>query len=109
MTKKQCTALEKEQRVYVFVDLLANGAVTSDLIRFSADNWGIGRRMTEKYIAEARAIIVDDINQDRTQVIAEMLSVCRTLIKDSIKKNQLNVALGAVNTISRLGGLEAKP
>ena len=108
MADKRCTKLERAKRVQTFVRLLANGAVTSDLVQFGADNWGLERRMTEKYIAEARAIIVEDINQERTQVVAEMLAVCRTIIKNGMKTNQLNVVLGSVNTIARLGGLEVK-
>lgn len=105
---KKCTKLERERRIQTFVRLLANGAVNSDLVQFASKEWGIGRRQSDQYIADARNVLIEDINQDRHVVAAEMLAVCRTLIKNGIKSNQLNVVLGAVNTVTRLGGLEPK-
>ncbi len=106
---KKSTTLEKHYRVAELVRLLANGAVTSDLVQHCAETWGIKKRQSEVYIAEAREVIVADINQDRSQVVAEMMSVCRTVIKKGMESNQLAFVLGAVNTITKLGGLEMKP
>ena len=109
MAAKKCTKLEREQRIQTFVRLLSNGALNSDLVQFASREWGIGRRQSDQYIADARKVLIADIDQERHVVVAEMLAVCRTIIKNGMKTNQLNVVLGSVNTISRLGGLEAKP
>ena len=105
---KKCTLIEREKRIQTFVRLISNGAVTSDLVRYSADNWGLARRTTEKYIADARAIIIADINQDRQVVVAEMLHISRNLIKKAMAKGEYNNVLGGMNFIARVGGLEPK-
>ena len=105
---KRASKFEKEDRILQMVRLISNGAVTSDLVRYASDKWGIGRRQAEDYIKEAREIIVDDINRERPQITAELIHVCQTVIKNGMKTGQLNNVVGAVNTIAKLGGLEAK-
>lgn len=90
----------------MFVRLISNGAMTSDLVGYARDNWGISRSQTEKYIAEAREAIVHDVNQDRKQVIAELMHTSHTVMKNAMKKGEYNNVLGAMNLITRLGGLE---
>ena len=103
---KRASKFEKEDRIFQMVRLISSGAVTSDLVRYAADKWGISRRQAEVYIAEAREIIIDDINRERPQIAAELIHTCQTVIKNGLKSNQLNVVVGAINTIARLGGLE---
>ena len=108
MASHKGTIVDKHIRVAQMVRLISNGAVTSELVRYAADHWGLKRRQAETYIAEARDVIVADINQDRQIVVAEMMSVCRTVIKNGMKSGNLQAVLGAVNSISKMGGLEPK-
>ncbi len=107
MAKKTSQA-EYQKRVLELVKLLSNGAVTSQLIQHASDKWGIGERMAHNYIARARAIIVEDVNQEREAVVAEMLHITRNLIQQAMAKGEYNNALGGMNLITRLGGLEMK-
>ena len=105
---KRATKVDKETRIMEMVRLISNGATTSDLVHHAAHHWGLRERQAKEYIKEARDIIIDDVNRERPQIAAEMIHVCQTVIKNAMKTNQLNVVVGAVNTISRLGGLEHK-
>ena len=108
MASHKGTIVDKHLRVAQMVRLISNGAVTSELLQFATDNWGLKRRQAEKYIAEARDVIVADINQDRQIVVAELLHGAHTVWKKSLKDKQYSNALGAMNLITRLGGLEPK-
>ena len=88
------------------VAICVYSAVTSDIVAYAREYWGIQRAQAENLLREARAIIVDDINRERSEITAEMIHVCQTVIKNGMKSNQLNVVVGAINTISKLGGLE---
>ncbi len=109
MALGQRSSIDKHQRIAAIVRLLSNGAKTSECVQYCTDSWGIGKRQAECYIKAAREIIIDDINQDRPVVVAELMSVCRNVIKHGMKTNNLHAVLGAVNQISKLGGLEMKP
>ena len=108
MAKGRATKVDKAQRIAQLVRLISNGAVTSELVQFASTSWGVGRRQADAYIAEAREIIIEDINQDRKVVVAELMHGAHTIWKAALKEKQFNNALGAMNLISRLGGLEVK-
>ncbi len=103
---KRASKAEKEKRISQIVRLISNGAVTSELIRFATDEWQVSTRQAENYIAHARKVIVDDINQDRHIVIAEMMHTCHTIIKKGMQGGNYNAVLGAMNRIAALGGLD---
>ena len=106
---KRATKVDKAQRIAQLVRLISNGAVTSEMLRYAADQWGLSTRQAESYIAEAREVIIEDINHDRKVVVAELMHGAHTIWKAALKEKQFNNALGAMNLISRLGGLEQKP
>ena len=106
MGNGRSTKLEKERRIAQMIRLMGSGAVTSELVQFASSEWGVGRRQADNYIREAREVLIADINVDRSVVIAEMMAVCRTVIKRGLKGDNLNVVLGAVNSIRGMGGLD---
>ena len=68
-----------------FVRLISNGATTSDMVQYAAKHWGLARRQADTYVAEARAVIVDNINRERSEITAEMIHIYQTVIKNSMK------------------------
>ena len=108
MAKGRATKVDKAQRTAQLVRLISNGSVTSELVQFASTQWGVGRRQADAYIAEARKIIIEDINQDRKVVVAELIHGAHAIWKAAAKDRQYNNALGAMNLITRLGGLEVK-
>ena len=105
---KRATKIDKHLRVAQFVRMISNGAVNSELVDFAEREWGLKRTIAYQYIKEAREIIVADINQDRQVVVAELLHGAHTIWKKAVDDKQYNNALGAMNLITRLGGLEPK-
>ena len=106
MPKHRATKVDKADRILTFVRLISNGAVTSELVHFAARNWGLSERQAKAYIAEARRTIVEDIDIDRKQVVAELMHTSKTVIKAALKNGELNNAIGGMNVLIRLGGLE---
>ncbi len=103
---KRATKLDKQFRIAEFVRMLSRGYVNSQLIQHAADEWGVGERSARDYIAEAREVIRADVDQDRRDVVAEMLATSHTVIQEALRKGELNNAIGGMNVIIRLGGLE---
>lgn len=110
MAEKRATKVEKQVRIAKLIRLISNGAVTSELVEFMRREEGVSKSMAHRYIAEAREVLIADINQDRHVVVAEMMAVLRTVIKKGLQKGEnLNVVVGAVNSIARMGGLDINP
>jgi len=105
---KRCTKIEKANRVNHFVRMISNGAVNSEMERYAAVEWGLSKRRAEAYMKLAREKVMEDINKDRKEVIAELLHGAHTIWKAAARDKQYNNALGAMNLITRLGGLEPK-
>ena len=102
---KRATKLDKQLRVAEFVRMISRGHVNSQLIQHAAAEWGVGERSARDYIAEAREVIRADVDQDRRDVVAELLSTSHVVIQEALRKGELNNAIGAMNLITRLGGL----
>ena len=102
----RATKVDKQLRIAKLIRLISNGAVTSELVEYMRREEGVSKSQAHKYIAEAREVLIADINQDRAVVVAEMMAVCRTVIKNGMKGGNLNAVLGAVNSIRGMGGLD---
>jgi hypothetical protein len=106
MAQKRATKVDKALRIAQIVRLISNGAVTSELVRFAASEWQVSSRQADNYIAEARKVIIEDVNRDRSVVVAEMIHTCQTIIKKGMQGGNYNAVLGAMNRIAALGGLD---
>ena len=103
---KRATKLDKQFRIAEFVRMLSRGYVNSQLVAHAEAEWGLKETMARQYITEAREVLIADVNQDRQVVVAELLATSRTVIQEALKKGEFNNAIGAMNLITRLGGLE---
>ena len=101
----RCTKVEHEKRVFEFVKMLSSGAVRSDLLQHAAENWGLKARQTDYIIAAARKVIIEDIDQERHQVTAELIHSMKTVIKGAIQTKQYSNAIGAASLMAKLGHL----
>ena len=107
---KRATKVDKHLRIAQFVRMISSGCVNSELMQYAASEWGLSERRSREYIKEAREVIVADINQDRQAVVAELMHGAHTVWKQAVAEGQYSNALGAMNLITRLGGLEpSKP
>ena len=81
----------------------------ADIIRFTAENWQIGVRQTEKYMADARLMIEEDANLTRQAFLAETLAGLRKVRVAAQKKGQMHVVVNAIRLQAELvGGLNGK-
>ncbi len=102
MEKKKATQSEKEYRTYRIAALLSRGVTRSEIIKYTAAEWGLKLRQTEQYIQDARIILKKDFDIDRRQFTADILSQLSTLQKEARNNNQLHVALGCINAMAKI-------
>ena len=102
MAKKKATQSEKEYRTYRIASLLSRGVTRSEIIKYTAAEWGVKLRQTEQYIADARIVLKKDFDIDRRQFTADMLSQLSTLQKEARNNGQLHVALGCINAMAKI-------
>ena len=103
---KRATKVDKQLRIAQFVRMISQGAVNSELVDYAQREWGLERTRAYAYIKEAREVIIADIDQERREVVAELMHGAHTIWKAAARDKQYNNALGAMNLIARLGGLE---
>jgi hypothetical protein len=102
MTQIRSTQLETQQRAAEFARIIANGGRRSDCVRHAAENWGVGERSCDKYLAVAREKLKADWDIERPQMVADLLSQCATLQQEARAAGHLHIALGAINTAAKL-------
>ena len=96
------TQSEKEYRTYRTAGLLSRGVTRSEIIKYTAAEWGVKLRQTEQYIADARIVLKKDFDIDRRQFTADVLSQLSTLQKEARNNGQLHVALGCINAMAKI-------
>jgi len=102
VAKKKATQSEKEYRTYRIAGLLSRGVTRSEIIKYTAAEWGVKLRQTEQYIQDARMVLKKDFDIDRRQFTADMLSQLSTLQKEARNTGQLHVALGCINAMAKI-------
>jgi hypothetical protein len=100
------TAAEMELRVNRIVRLLCNGGSRSDILQFSANQWGVCQRTTDEYIKRAREVLKDDWSVDRQAYTAQIMGQLSAIHKEAMRTGNLSVALGCISkaaTIAQIG------
>ena len=95
-------------RVQTVYQLLADALTNEEIIRFAAENWDVGRRQTENYIAEARELQSQDCAISRQAYLAEVLHRLRKIEQAATKRAQYQVATNAIRLQTDLVGLTGK-
>lgn len=101
---KRSTKAELELRVSTIQRLIYSGANASDLIRFAAEQWGVGSRQAENYIQRARKQVIEDYSLERKDFLAQRLGILDKVVKESIKCGQYNNTIGALRLAAELTG-----
>ena len=103
MTKRKSTKAEVDHRVRRVAKLLTQGATRSDILQYTANEWGMKTRHSDQYIQDARKLLEKDFDIDRKQFTAEILSQLASLQKQARNDKNLNVALGYINSMAKVG------
>lgn len=86
------------------VHLLVQGGTRRDALELAAE-WGVSVRTGDRYLAAARDQIRSDWQLERPELLAQLLSQVSSIQQEAREKNQLGIALAAINTLARLSGL----
>lgn len=100
--KGRGTRAEYEMRTSRVARMLASSVVRSEIIEYCQREWGVGRGSADNYIRDARAILKEDWDIDRQQMVAELLSQVQSIQKEARKQQNMAVALGCVNAAARI-------
>lgn len=92
-------ALLKTQHIY---GCITENQPRTRILRDCADLWGCCERQVETYYARAQQMIIDDCNQSRPALLAELLAGVRDIRKQSAKRGQYQVSLNAVRLMADL-------
>ena len=101
MRKKSAKA-EIDRSIHIIVKLLSSAKTSSYVIRFCSEEWGVGKRMAEKYMARAREIIKADYSVERSDFLTTRLAVLDEIIEASIRYKQHSNAVGALKLQAQL-------
>ena len=99
------TNAEVTFRVNTVYGLLVDGKSRGDIVRFAAENWEVGERQAENYIAKARKLIERDCELSRPQFLAEALAGLRSIRQQAERRGQMQVAINAIRLQAELVGM----
>lgn len=77
------TAAEIEQRINKVFMLLLDGKTRYDILQYTATTYGINKRQTDSYIAEANALIEQEAEYIRTRHFGKAIAVLSRNIGDA--------------------------
>ena len=100
------TKLESQHRTNTVYKLLSEGQSHSQIVEFCAQNWNLGVRQSENYIAKARELLLKDAEMERPAWVAEALQRLRTYEQAAYKSRQNQVAINAVQAQAKLIGIQ---
>lgn len=98
----RASAAEKQYRINRLFNLIRNGGTRTDCVRFAEQQWGLTESTTDKLMIEVRAQLKKDFELDRQQFAAELMQQVSSIAMEARRTNQLNIALGAANTLAKL-------
>jgi len=90
------TAAEMDIRCNRIVRLLSNGGSRSDILQYSANQWGVCTRTADEYLARAREVMKEDWSIDRQAYTAQIMAQLSAIHKEAMRTGNLSVALGCV-------------
>ena len=94
---------EKKFRVDSVYGLLCDGASRANIIQFCSENWDVGERTADNYIAGAREQIEQDCLLSRQQFLAETLAgLARS---DNQQVAEANIRLSLTQSDCKLNSL----
>ena len=99
---RKCNNTESEQRTNAVYDLLLRAHSRKQIIQFAAENWGVGERQADAYIARARKLLSADAKLERSQWLEGAIARAMEYERRAAEKDQLNTALIALDKQARL-------
>ena len=104
---KKSTKSEKEFRVQAVYSLLVDGKSRTDIVQFVAENWEVGERQADNYIADARVRLEQDCQITREALLAEALAGYRSIRQQAERRGQLMVAKSCLDATLDIVGIKS--
>ena len=101
---RKATKAETEFRTKEVYGLLLKAKTRQQIIQHASEKWGIGGRQADNYIEKARAMITEDVSISRPAWLAETLTRLRSYEQHAMDRNQVAVAIQAIQTAAKLIG-----
>lgn len=101
----RATDTELLQRIGEISKLLINGSGKDEIVRFSAEKYGVKERMTEKYISKAKLLIENSVEKQVNYDYAKAVRRYENLYQLSIEKKDYRTALSVNKELTTLQGL----
>lgn len=98
----KATNTEIDERIHQVYDLLLRGYNKTQIVRHCADNFGIALRQSEEYLSRARTLQALDSEIERPQWLIGALTRLAEYERRASEKNQLSVAMRAVELQAKL-------
>jgi len=99
---KKSTNVEIDERVNAVYDLLLRAYSRTQILRYSADQWGVAERTAETYIQRARQLMQLDAELERPQWLAAAIARLTEYERRASQSNQLGIALKALEDQAKL-------
>ena len=99
---KKSTDREVDCRVNSVYNLLINGHSKTQVVQYCSENYKVGLRQAETYIARARTLVQLDAEIERPQWLLSALSRLQNYEAQSAKRGNHQAALRAVELQARL-------
>lgn len=99
---KKSTNVEIDERVNAVYDLLLRAYSRTQILRYSADQWGVAERTVETYIQRARQLMQLDAELERPQWLAAAIARLTEYERRASESNQLGIALKALEDQAKL-------
>ena len=99
---RKCNNTESDQRVNAVYSLLLRAHSRRQIIQFASENWGVGERQADAYIARARQLLALDAELARPQWLEAALARLQEYERRASDKEQLGTALVALEKQAKL-------
>lgn len=99
------TAIEKEQRLQTIISWITKGVPKREILELGFDQWKIGSRQIEKYLSEAKEVIVAEYKEKLKSEVEVIDVKLDYLYGESIKKGDIKTALQVLSMKSKWFGI----
>jgi hypothetical protein len=96
-------------RADVVAGWIAEGCTYTTMVRKAAEEWGLAPRFFDKLHRRANLLIVERINRDRPNVLAEKLAQLEHVIQESSKDRAWSATVGALSLFGKWAVLHHPP
>ena len=95
-------------RVDTIYGMLCDGKSRTDILRTTAELWGISERTADEYIKRGREKLEDDCRITREAFMAEALAGYRSLREQAERRGQLMCAKQCIDSMVDLTAIKGK-